>query len=104
MIQHNIEEYEWLEQTFDNWVLHHKQREVAIARTWHFNGWHVQLADQHPLPMVVDSLEAAKTIAMINATTDFESFKNAYLFPRRAPKPTSESIYKRVSKMDRVRR
>ena len=92
MIQHNIEEYEWVEEGFDQWYLKHKQRDYAIARVIHFNGWTVQLADEAPLPMNVDSLEAAKTIAMINATTDFERFKNAYYYPRRTPKPTSESI------------
>ena len=104
MIQHNIEEYEWVEDGFDNWILKHKQRDVAIARTWHFNGWRVQLADENPLQLIVDSFEAAKTIAMINATQNFERFRNAYLFPRRIPKPTPEEIRKRVSKMDRVRR
>jgi hypothetical protein len=104
LIQHNIDEYEWVEDGFDKWFLMHKQRDYAIALVTHFNGWTVQLAEETPLPMTVDSFEAAKTIAMINATTNFERFKNAYYFPRRMPKPTPEEIRKRVSKMDRVRR
>ena len=104
MIQHNIDEYEWVEEGFDLWYLKHKQRDFAIALVTHFNGWTVQIVEQDQLPMRVDSLEAAKTIAMINATTDFERFPNAYLYPRRTPKPTPESIRERVSKMDRVRR
>ena len=104
MIQHNIDEYEWVEEEFDHWYLKHKQRDYAIARVWPFNGWRVQLAEEDPLPMTVDSFDAAKTIAMINATTNFERFRNAYHYPRRTPKPTPEEIRKRVSKMDRVRR
>jgi len=104
LIQHNIDEYEWVEKEFDQWYLLHKQRDHAIARVVHFNGWSVQIEGEHAMPMKVDSFEAAKTIAMINAVANFERFKNAYLFPRRIPKPTPEEIRKRVSKMDRVRR
>ena len=104
MIQHNIDEYEWVEEEFDKWFLMHKQRDFAIALVKHFNGWTVQLAEEEPLSMTVDSFEAAKTIAMINATTNFERFRNAYHYPRRTPKPTSESIRKRVLQMGGVRR
>lgn len=62
MIQHNIDEYEWVEETFDNWYLKHKQRDFAIARVFHFGGWTVQLAEEDPLPMKVDSFEAAKQL------------------------------------------
>ena len=102
MINHNIDEYEWVEESFDNWYLKHKHRDFAIARVCHFRGWMVQLADEDPLPMRVDSFEAAKAIAMINATTNFERFRNAYLYPRRTPKPTSESIRKRVQRMEGI--
>ena len=104
MITHNIDEYEWVEERFDDWFLKHKQRDYSIAHVWQFNGWHVQLSDQRKLPMTTDSFEAAKAIAMINATQNFERFHNAYLYPRRTPKPTPEEIRKRVSKVARVRR
>lgn len=104
MIQHNIDEYEWVEKEFDRWYLMHKQRDHAIALVQHFAGWTVQIEDEDVLPMKVDSLEAAKAIAMINATQNFERFNNAYLYPRRTPKPTPEEIRKRVSKVARVRR
>jgi hypothetical protein len=104
LIQHNIEEYEWVEDGFDQWYLKHKQREVAIARLKHFAGWTVQIQGEDPLPMKVDSFDAAKTIAMINVAANFERFNNAYHYPRRTPKPSPEEIRKRVRKMDRVRR
>ena len=103
MINHNIEEYEWVEVGFDDWRLTHKQREVAIARVAHWGGWTVQIQGEDPLPMKVDSLDAAKTIAMINATANFERFNNAYLYPRRTEKITSESIRKRVLQMGGIR-
>lgn len=102
MINHNIEEYEWVETDFDQWYLTHKQRDHAIARVCHFGGWTVQLAEEDPLPMKVGSLDAAKTIAMINATTNFERFNNAYLYHRRPPKPTAESIRERVQRMEGI--
>ena len=104
MITHNIDEYEWVEKEFDRWYLTHKRCQHDIALVQHFAGWTVQLKGEDVLPMKVDSLEAAKAIAMINATQNFERFKNAYLYPPRTPKPTPEDIRKRVSKMDRVRR
>ena len=103
MINHNIEEYEWVEESFDNWYLKHKQRDVRIARVAHWGGWTVQIQGEDPLPMKVDSLEAAKTIAMINATANFESFNNAYLYPRRVEKITSEAIRERILQMDGIR-
>jgi hypothetical protein len=104
VINHNIEEYEWVEKNFDSWYLTHKQRDYSIARVGHFGGWTVQLAEEDPLPMKVNSLEAAKTIAMINAVANFERFNNAYLYPRRTPKPTSQEIRERVLQMGGVRR
>lgn len=103
MIQHNIEEYEWVEENFDDWRLKHKKRDVAIARVAHWGGWTVQIQGEDPLPMKVDSLDAAKTIAMINATANFESFNNAYHYPRRVEKITSEKIRERVLQLDGVR-
>ncbi len=99
MKHHNIEEYEWVEEGFDQWYLKHKQRDYAIARVCHWGGWSVQLAEEDPLPTKVDSFEAAKTIAMINAISKFESYPNAYLYPRRTEKITSESIRERVQRM-----
>ena len=103
MINHNIEEYEWVEVGFDDWRLTHKQREVAIARVAHWGGWTVQIQGEDPLPMKVDSLDAAKTIAMINATANFERFNNAYHYPRRVEKITSEKIRERVLQMGGIR-
>lgn len=102
MINHNIEEYEWVEETFDNWYLKHKKRDVAIARVVHFNGWTVQIQGEDPLPMRVDSFDAAKTIAMINATSNFERFNNAYHYPRRTENITSKSIRERVQRMEGI--
>lgn len=99
MINHNIEEYEWVEMDFDSWYLMHKQRDFSIARLNHFGGWRVQLYGEDALVMKVDSLDAAKTIAMINATTNFERFPNAYTYGRRTPKPTFEEIRKRVLRL-----
>jgi hypothetical protein len=104
MITHNIDEYEWVEKEFDHWYLLHKQRDYAIARVWNFNGWMVQIVEQDPLPMTVDSFDAAKAIAMINATQNFERFPNAYLYPRRTPKPAPEEVRKRVRSVARIRR
>lgn len=102
MKHHNIEEYEWVEVSFDNWYLKHKHREHAIARVAHFGGWTVQIQGEDPLPMKVDSFDAAKTIAIINATTNFERFNNAYLYPRRTENITSKAIRERVQRMEGI--
>lgn len=99
MIQHNIDEYEWVEERFDHWYLKHKQRDFAIARVWQFGGWSIQLAEEDPLPMKVDSLDAAKTIAKINAVSKFESYPNAYLYPRRTENITSKALQERVRRL-----
>lgn len=104
MINHNIEEYEWVEKEFDQWYLTHKQRDHAIARVCHWGGWTVQIEGEDVMPMKVDSLEAAKAIAMINAVSNFESFNNAYHYPRRTPKPTPKDIQERVRGLGAVRR
>ena len=99
MIQHNIDEYEWVEERFDHWYLKHKQRDFAIARVWHFGGWSIQLAEEDPLSMKVDSLDAAKTIAKINAVAKFESYPNAYLYPPRTENIISKALQERVRRL-----
>lgn len=99
-----IDDFEWVEEGFDNHILIHKTRELAVAVVKHFNGWYIQVQEAAPKRVLnienIDNLEAAKTIATIHVNQNMEWYPNVNTYRRRAPNYRPGPVPKGVFKMD----
>ncbi len=97
-----IDDFEWVEEGFDTWFLVHKQREMTIARLQAFNGWNVIVLKVHSFdnPLVVESFDAAKTIATITAINNMENFPDANNYSKRIARHRPQKIPRGVFKVD----
>jgi hypothetical protein len=97
-----IDDFEWVEDGFDMWLLMHKQRELAVARIHSFKGWRVTVIGVYSLadPLIVESFDAAKTIATITASNNMEKYHDARNYRQRALRAGPQKIPKGVFKMD----
>ena len=103
-----LEDFEWRELGFDEHIFTHKTRNMTLAGINHFGGWRLRVllpsGGTTQIGEVIDSLEAAKTIAMIHIHQNFGDYPNAYRYSHRTTKPRPEEVPAGVFKMDRVRR
>jgi hypothetical protein len=97
-----IDDFEWIEAGFDTWHLVHKRRDMTIARLQAFNGWNVLVLGVYSLknPLVVESFDAAKTIATITASNNMENFPDANNYRTRALRAGPQKIPAGVFKVD----
>ena len=97
-----IDDFEWIEKGFDTWYLIHKQRDLTIAKLHSFNGWNVIVLKVHSLdnPLVVESFDAAKTIATITAINNMENFPDANNYSKRIARHRPQKIPRGVFKVD----
>lgn len=81
----SLDDFEWVEGSFDSWHLTHKTYSVTIAAIRNFNGWHVTVLNDPSTkdPLHVDTLDAAKALAQMIATPYMENYGEQYLnYPR----------------------
>lgn len=101
----SLDDFEWVEEGFDNHLLVHKKRAMTIAAVRHFNGWYVQVLGAPPpgsqqIAEHIDNLEAAKTIAMIHVNQNMEGYPNANTYRPRAIPAGPKAFPKGVFKLD----
>ncbi len=102
-----LDDFEWVEESFDNHLLVHKTREMTIAAIKNFNGWYIHaLAVPSGVEKIaehIDNLEAAKVIATIHVNQNMGRYPNAYTYRTRTSNLKPKKVPEGVFKMDRVR-
>jgi hypothetical protein len=108
-----IDDFEWVENGFDDYTLTHKRVNFKVARVVHFGGWWVHVSGEsttsEPIVKHIEDLEAAKAVAMLYANKHMEKY-DEYMRTRRPPDRRKtqefrpEAVPKGVFKVDRVRR
>jgi hypothetical protein len=96
-----VDDFEWVELNFDNWYLLHKKYLYACARVTPYHGW-VVVVDKQAIggpALVVDSLDAAKTIAAMLAAQHMEDFPDASNYSKRTPDALPQAVPRGVFKM-----
>jgi hypothetical protein len=99
-----IDDFEWVEESFDVHILVHKTREMPIAAVKNFNGWYIHAlavpTDVEKVAEHIDNLEAAKVIATIHVNQNMERYPNAYTYRTRAVRAAPKKIPKGVFRVD----
>jgi hypothetical protein len=99
-----IDDFEWVEESFDNHILVHKTREMTIAAIKNFNGWYIHaLAVPSGVEKIaehIDNLEAAKVIATIHVNQNMGRYPNANNYRTRAVRAAPKKIPKGVFRVD----
>jgi hypothetical protein len=97
-----IDDFEWVEYGgFDKWYLMHKTRNLAIAKVYPYNGWHVLIDGQGPGDdLVVESFDAAKTIATMLASQRIERLPDVTRYGKRTPNFKPQTVPKGVFGVD----
>jgi hypothetical protein len=95
-----IDDFEWREVTFDSYVFGHKTRELEVAEVRNFNGWYVRIYSAAKRTLVlaenIPELEAAKAIAVMYISLNFEEYPDAKNYRKRAIKAGPKAFPKRV--------
>jgi hypothetical protein len=97
-----VDDFEWVEYGgFDKWYLMHKTLHIAIAKVYSYNGWHVVIDGQPPSQgeLIVDSFDAAKTVATMLAAQQMERYQDENRYFKRTPKFTPQALSRGVFKM-----
>jgi hypothetical protein len=98
------DDFEWVEESFDNHILVHKTREMTIAAIKNFNGWYIHaLAVPSGVEKIaehIDNLEAAKVIATIHVNQNMENYPNVNTYRTRAIPAGPEAFPKGVFRVD----
>jgi hypothetical protein len=99
-----IDDFEWVEEGFDSYILIHKTREMTLAVIKNFNGWYIH-ALKIPTGVVkvaehIDNFEAAKVIATIHVNQNMENYPNVNTYRTRAIPAGPQKIPKGVFKVD----
>jgi hypothetical protein len=96
-----IDDFEWVEEGFDTWFLIHKKREMTLARLQSYKGWNVLVLGVYTAKdaLVVESFDAAKTIATLAATNNMENYPDATNYRTRALRAGPQKIPKGVFKL-----
>jgi hypothetical protein len=109
-----LDDFEWVERGFDNYLLVHKKFEWSVAQVNNFNGWTVQVWKESkrdgPLMENALDLDAAKAVAMIYANKHMQEYEDAYkslayrgTLRKRAPEYQPEAVPTGVFKVDKPR-
>jgi hypothetical protein len=103
-----IDDFEWVEESFDVHTLIHKNRQLTIAVVKHFNGWYIHVLKApkgtEQIAENIDNLKAAKAIAAIHVNQYMEGYPNVSTYRPRAIPAGPKAFPKGVFKVDRVRR
>jgi hypothetical protein len=96
------DDFEWVEYGgFDKWYLMHKTRHLAVAKIYHYKGWHVLVNGQAPEDaLIVDSVDAAKTIAVIKAAQQMDGYKDENRYDKRMPNFGTQTVPRGVFKVE----
>jgi hypothetical protein len=98
-----IDDFEWVEEGFDTWLLVHKKREMVIASIKNFNGWYIHAlkvpTGAEQIAEHIDNLEAAKVIATIYVNQNMEGYPNANNYRTRAIPAGPQKIPRGVFKL-----
>lgn len=99
-----LDDFEWVEEGFDVYILAHKTREFTAAVIKNFNGWYIHVntypkgAEQ--VAEHIDTLEAAKVIAAIHVNQHMGDYPNVNTYRTRAipagPKKIPKGVFKVV--------
>ena len=97
-----IDDFEWVEQGFDSYLLIHKTRQMVVAAIRNFNGWYIYAMKLtrgvEKIAEHIDNLEAAKVIAMIHVNQNMEGYPDADNYRTRAlragPKAVPKGVFK----------
>jgi hypothetical protein len=104
----NIDDFEWVEESFDVHILIHKTREMTIAVVKHFNGWYIDVLKTpkgtEQIADAIDNLETAKVIAAIHVNQYMEGYPNVSTYRKRPPKDRPEAFPEGVFRVDKLRR
>lgn len=96
-----IDDFEWVEFQFDEWFFTHKERMFACAKVYPYDGWHVLVEGQRPEDaLVVESFDAAKTIATMLAAQQMERLPDVTAYSKRTPDALSKKVPKGVFGVD----
>lgn len=96
-----IDDFEWVEIRFDEWFFTHKERMFACAKVYPYNGWHVVVEGQRPGDeLVVESFDAAKTIATMLVAQQMERLPDVTRYGKRTPNSKSQTVPKGVFRVD----
>jgi hypothetical protein len=102
-----IDDFEWVERGFDDFVLIHKTHELSVASLTYFNGWRVVVLTPkkgiEQTAEFIDNFETAKVIAAIHVNRNMEGYPDGTNYRKRAAKRRPEEIPEGVFKMARVR-
>lgn len=96
-----IDDFEWVEVQFDEWFFTHKERLFACAKVYPYNGWRIRIEGQGPEDeLVVESFDAAKTIATMLAAQQMERLPDVTRYGKRTPNFKPQAVPKGVFGMD----
>jgi len=99
-----IDDFEWVEEGFDSYILVHKTREMTIAVIKNFSGWYIQALKPprgvEKIAEYIDNLEAAKVIATIHVNQNMGRYPNANTYRTRAIRAGPKKVPKGVFRMD----
>lgn len=107
-----LDDFEWVERGFDNYLLMLKGYEFPVAHINNFNGWKVQVWKEStrdgPLVENALDLDAAKAVALIYANKHMEKYDAQFRtrkppFSKRAPAYRPEAVSRGVFKVDKLR-
>jgi len=103
-----IDDFEWVEQGFDEYTLMHKTHELTLAAIRHFGGWKLwvllPVKGTTQIAETIDNLEAAKAIAMIHVSQNMGDYPDATRYRTRTARHRPSAFPKGVFKVGRVRR
>jgi hypothetical protein len=95
------DDFEWVESGFDQWHFIHKTRNIAVAKVYPYNGWHIVINGSAPdEELVVESFDAAKVIATLMAAQQMERFPDVTRYGKRSTNASSKKIPRGVFKAD----
>jgi phage anti-repressor protein len=105
-----IDDFEWVEDGFDRYILVHKQVQMDIAIITNFNGWNIHVWKEtrkgSPIAEATLDLDAAKAIAMLYANQHIEEYRRVFhefSKRKRASEYRPEAVPKGVFRVDKLR-
>ena len=100
-----LDDFEWVEWNFDKWYFMHKTHQLTAAKVYSYNGWHVVVTGMKPdEEIVVDSFDAAKTIATMLVAQQLERFPDAKRYGKRVKTIKPEAFPEGIFGVDRMLR
>jgi hypothetical protein len=102
-----LDDFEWVEEGFDNHLLVHKTHDMTIAAIKNFNGWYIHALKAprgvEQIAEHIDNLEAAKVIATIYVNQNMKGYPDVLSYRARTPNPKFKKVPAGVFKVDKLR-